>query len=87
MEENKNIEVLDYHEFYTEFKDGGYLPLRINDEWLLENENYLRENLFSFYLVYSNHTVPADIMNILFRLFAEVTLNTYTHFENRGQLF
>ena len=45
-----NTKILDYQEFYEEFKEGGYLPLRIDFEWLFENENYMRENLYSFYL-------------------------------------
>lgn len=81
----ENREVLDYQEFYEEFKEGGYLPLRIDDDWLLENENYLRENLYSFYLVYSNYTIPSKIIKLLFRLYADVTLNTYIHFEGRGK--
>lgn len=80
---DKRENVLDYQEFYEEFKDGGYLPLRINDDWLLENENYLRENLFSFYLIYSNYKNPSEIIKLLFRLYADVALNTYNHFEGR----
>lgn len=83
MEDNTRI--LDYQEFYEEFKEGGYLPLRIDFEWLFENENYMRENLYSFYLMYSNHKKPNEIMKLLFKLYSEVILNTYNHFEGRGK--
>lgn len=80
----KTDRILDYHEFYEEFKSLDYLPLRINDEWLDENEEYLVENLYSFYMIYSHHSKPSEIMHMLFRLYADVTLNTYIHFEGRG---
>ncbi len=81
---DKKENVLDYQEFYESFLENDYLPLRINDDWLLENENYLRENLFSFYLIYSNYKNPSEIIKLLFRLYADVALNTYNHFEGRG---
>lgn len=84
MENNKKDITLDYDEFYTLFKDENYMPLRIDYDWLLENENYLRENLYSFYLIYTNHKNPSEIIKSLFRLYADVTLNTYMHFEGRG---
>ena len=84
MNTTRKEEILDYPEFYTEFKEGGYLPLRINDEWLLENEDYLRENLFSFYIIYSNCGDPDKMLKSLFRLYADVILNTYNHFEIKG---
>lgn len=83
MENNKE-KILDYQEFYDEFKEGGYLPLRIDDEWLLENEDYLRENLYSFFVIYSNSKRPSENLKLLFKLYAEVSLNTYNHFEGRG---
>lgn len=82
MQQTENI--LDYHAFYTEFKQNDYMPLRVNDEWLLENENYLRETLFSFYQVYSRSKKPSEVLNSLFKLYADVILHTYTHFENGG---
>ena len=78
---DKKENILDYQEFYEELKDGSYLPLRIDFEWLLENENYMRENLYSFYLTYSSHKRPNEIMKLLFKLYSEVILHTYNHFE------
>lgn len=83
MENNKE-ELFDYHMFYDEFKEGGYLPLRIDDEWLLENEKYLRENLYSFYITYVNSDKTTRSIKLLFKLYSEVILNTYNHFEGRG---
>jgi len=82
MQQSENI--LDYHQFYLEFKQNDYMPLRVNDEWLLENENYLRETLFSFYQVYSRSKNPSEIINSLFKLYADVILHTYIHFDNGG---
>lgn len=81
METNR---ILDYHEFYQEFKQNDYMPLRVNDEWILENEDYLRETLFSFYQVYSRSKKPSELLNSLFKLYGDVILHTYTHFENGG---
>ena len=46
--ENK---LLDYHEFYGE--SGLYIPARVSYEWIDENEDFMRETLFSFYETYS----------------------------------
>ena len=82
--ENRKEEVYDYHMFYDEFKEGGYLPLRINDEWLMENDNFLRENLYSFYITYTKSDRPTTVIKLLFKLYSEVILNAYNHFEGRG---
>lgn len=81
METNR---ILDYHEFYTEFKQNDYMPLRVNDEWIDENETYLRETLFSFYQVYSRSKNPEEIINSLFKLYADVILHTYICFDSGG---
>ena len=82
MREKENV--LDYQAYYEYLKENDYIPLRINDEWLLENEDFLRENLYSFYIIYSNCKNPDEMLKPLFKLYAEITLNAYNHFEGRG---
>ena len=48
--------ILDYHEFYLE--SSIHLPARITYDWIDENEEFMREVLFSFYETYSRIKNP-----------------------------
>lgn len=72
--------ILDYQEFYEEFKEGDYLSSKIDLEWLNENDGYLREVFFAFYRMYTNNTEPSSVLRQLFKLYADTILYTYLSF-------
>lgn len=76
---NTDVEILDYDEFYSELKESNYIPLRIDDEWLIEHENFVRENLYSIYVAYQREP---RLLNMLFRLFGDMLMNAYNEFKD-----
>lgn len=76
------MEKVDYHEFYVD--SLNYIPLRITDEWIVENKEYLEDLLFVFYQIYDKSN---DIKNhkILLKLYSEVLNSTFIKF-NVGYL-
>lgn len=78
--------ILDYQEFYDELIQGEYLSEKITDEWMIDNENYLRETLYSFYQVYSKYKYPNKILKYLMKLFSEVTYAAFMNFQKKTYL-
>lgn len=79
---NKEMEKLDYHEFYEEA--GKYIPLRITDEWIVEHKEYSEEVLFLFHQVYDK-SVDIKTPSSLLKLYGEVLNTTFEKF-NVGYL-
>ncbi len=76
------MEKLDYQEFHDE--SVRYIPLRIDDEWLIENEEYIKEVLFVFHQIYDKSR-EMDNYNSLLKLYGEVLNITFQNF-NVGYL-
>ncbi len=79
--ENK---LLDYHEFYGE--SGLYIPARVSYEWIDENEDFMRETLFSFYETYSRLKIN-ELLIPLLKLYSDIILAAYINFEEKGHYF
>ena len=79
--ENK---LLDYHEFYGE--SGLYIPARDSHEWIDENEDFMRETLFSFYETYSRLKIN-ELLIPLLKLYSDIILAAYINFEEKGHYF
>lgn len=72
--------ILDYQEFYEEFKEGDYLSSKIDNEWLNDNDGYLREVFFAHYRMYSTNPNPSSVLRPLFKLYSDTILYTYLSF-------
>ena len=75
MENKKRI--LDYQEFYDRLIEEDLLPSKIDYIWRENNENFMREVLFSFYTTYTR-LQEEDYVNPLLKLYSEVMLAAYT---------
>lgn len=72
-------QMLDYQEFYDEFKDQEYLPARIDYVWTDQNEEYMRETLFAYYTTYMRLKQP-ELLNPLLKLYSESMLASHANF-------
>lgn len=82
MENKKRI--LDYQEFYDRLIEEDLLPSKIDYIWRENNENFMREVLFSFYTTYTR-LQEEDYVNPLLKLYSEVMLAACTSYpEDEG---
>lgn len=80
------METSDCYQFYTEYLESGFTPGRIDDSWLSDNDEYLRELIYVFFCYYKNMCSYSDldrefILNTTYKLFSESILSSYTHFK------
>ena len=75
--------ILDYHEFYEEVKEGDYVPTRVDYDWIQENEDFMRETLFSIYQTYTRLKDPF-LLKPLLKLYQDVIIAAHMNFPNNG---
>ena len=76
------MEKIDYHDFHDEAND--FIPLRITDEWIIENKEQLEELLFMFHQTYYNWS-EVENHRALLKLYGEILNITFEKF-NVGYL-
>jgi len=77
---------LDYQEFYEELVDNEYISLSVDYEWRLQNEDFLRESLFTFYQLYTRCTNPTDMLKPILRTYGDIVTWAFKN-SDKGELF